>query len=104
VTENKCTNLPPDIKNLNLNEEEIDAVVAFMLALTDNRVKNEEAPFDHSELIISNGHQGNQFAVTTVAVDPVDPSGGETLFRAKDIYQILPAVGRVADWLKTWHP
>jgi cytochrome c peroxidase len=34
------------------------AIVAFMLALTDERVRNESAPFDHPELFVPNGDAG----------------------------------------------
>ncbi len=88
-----CTNLAPPILPLNLTEAEIDALVAFILALTDERVKYEKAPFDHPELIIPNGQEGDQFSVTTVTVNPEDPSGGETLVRAKDMFRVLPAIG-----------
>lgn len=89
----QCTNIHPAIFNLNLTEVEIDGLVAFMLALTDNRVKNEEAPFDHPELIVPNGHQGDQQAVQTVVVTPENTAGGVTLVRAKDTFLTLPAVG-----------
>lgn len=38
------------------DQERIDALVAFMKALTDDRVRHEKAPFDHPQLFISNGH------------------------------------------------
>jgi cytochrome c peroxidase len=93
--ESKCTNIPPAIAigSLNLLEEEIDAVVAFMLALTDNRVKNEMAPFDHPELLVANGHLGHQLSVVPVTVTPEGDSTGLKLVRAKDTFLVLPAVG-----------
>jgi cytochrome c peroxidase len=55
--------------NLDLNIDQIpsmqtdpathDALVAFLLSLTDARVKNEEAPFDHPELFVPNGDSVN---------------------------------------------
>jgi hypothetical protein len=93
AAESHCTNVHPAIVPLGLTEAESDALVAFMLALTDERVKNEAAPFDHPELIIPNGHVGNQLDVTTVVVTPENPMGGELLVRAKDIFHVLPAVG-----------
>ena len=94
AAESHCTNLPPPIGlPLGLTEAEIDALVAFMLSLTDERVKHEVAPFDHPELIIPSGHEGSQFAVATVPVNPTDPGGGEILVRAKDKFTVLPAVG-----------
>lgn len=35
------------------------ALVAFMKSMTDERVKNEEAPFDHPELFVPNGDSVN---------------------------------------------
>ncbi|MBI4303659.1 MAG: hypothetical protein HY665_04920, partial [Chloroflexi bacterium] len=37
------------------NQAMKDALVAFMKSLTDPRVKNESAPFDHPELLVPNG-------------------------------------------------
>lgn len=87
----QCSNLHPAIVPLALTEAEIDALIAFMIALTDPRVKNESAPFDHPDLPIQNGHLGNQLNVTTVNVSSDD--GQTTDVRAKDSYFILPAVG-----------
>ena len=52
--------LDPDIKPIGLSEEEEEALVAFLLTLTDKRVKEETAPFDHPQLLIPNGSKGNQ--------------------------------------------
>lgn len=49
------SNLDPDIDSLNLSDEEIDALVAFLKTLTDERVRCHAAPFDHPELIVTNG-------------------------------------------------
>ncbi len=40
-----------------------EALVAFMLALTDERVKYRRAPFDHPQIFVPNGEPGNQLAV-----------------------------------------
>ncbi|RJP72684.1 MAG: T9SS C-terminal target domain-containing protein, partial [Ignavibacteriales bacterium] len=56
--------MPPDILPLNLASSEEDAIVAFLLTLTDERVRNQSAPFDHPQLFIPNGHPGDQFSVT----------------------------------------
>ena len=42
-----------------LTVAEIDALVAFMEALTDERVLYRRAPFDHPQLFVPNGHPGN---------------------------------------------
>lgn len=56
--------MPPDITALNLTGTEENDIIAFMLTLTDPRVKNRQAPFDHPQLIINNGHPGDQNSVT----------------------------------------
>ena len=45
-------------------------LISFLLALTDNRVRNEQAPFDHPELIVPHGTTttGVEFIFTVPAV------------------------------------
>ena len=74
--------MPLDIMQLKLTEEEKNDLVAFMLTLTDERVRIQSAPFDHPQLFIPNGHPGDQFSVTD------DGSG-----KATDEYIELKAVG-----------
>ena len=57
---------------------EVDALVAFMKTLTDERVRLHQAPFDHPSLKVPNGSTG------------VDSNGDG---KADDIVKILPAVG-----------
>ncbi len=64
--------LDPEITNLDLTEEEIDALIAFLLALTDERVRTRSAPFDNPQLFVPNGHIGDDMAVMSangVAID-----------------------------------
>lgn len=81
--ENNIDNLDPDIENLGLSEAEKDSLVAFLLSLTDDRVRYQRAPFDHPQLFITNGHPGDQNAVTN------DGTGQATTTLLE-----LPAVGR----------
>ena len=60
-------------------------VVAFLKTFTDDRVRYEKAPFDHPEIIVPNGHPGND--VTTTAGNSLSPD------LAKDDKLIVPAVG-----------
>lgn len=58
--------LDPDvdgIEELQNNPEGIADLVAFLEALTDERVRYNRAPFDHPELRIPNGHSSLQFGV-----------------------------------------
>jgi hypothetical protein len=43
------------IRPLRLSEVQKNGLVAFMLALTDERVRYERAPFDHPALDVPNG-------------------------------------------------
>ncbi|MEH2090013.1 cytochrome-c peroxidase [Nostoc sp.] len=71
--------LPP----LNLSPVEKQELVAFLKALTDDRVRFDKAPFDHPQLFIPNGHVGN----TNYVVN--DGTG-----KATDDTVEIPAVGR----------
>lgn len=87
-----CSNLDPDIQRLGLEEitREIDgqtvtaedALVRFLLTLTDDRVRYERAPFDHPQLFVPNGHPGDETQIT-------DRGDG----RATDELRTIPAVG-----------
>jgi cytochrome c peroxidase len=60
---------------LGTTEEEANAFEAFLLSLTDERVRIQKAPFDHPQLFVPNG--------------PADPSG-----QAEERMMEIPAVGR----------
>ena len=53
---NNPTNLDIDIHPLGLTAQEQTDLVAFMKGLTDERVRCEQAPFDHPSLTNFNGH------------------------------------------------
>jgi cytochrome c peroxidase len=66
-----------------LSPEEIDAIVAFLESLTDERVLYRRAPFDHPQLFVPNGHPGDPTGVTD--------ENGDGL--ADDRMVVIPAVG-----------
>lgn len=70
--------------NLGLTATDMDDIVAFMKTLTDERVRWEQAPFDHPSLTLLNGHTGTNLKVT-----PSTTNRSE----AMDIKSTLPAVG-----------
>ncbi|GLI92855.1 cytochrome-c peroxidase [Methylocystis echinoides] len=77
--------LDADIESLKLSDKDKSKIIAFMKALTDERVRRESAPFDHPELRIPSGHVGNASTVATaVAWDKLT---------ARDDLITLPAVG-----------
>jgi cytochrome c peroxidase len=52
-------NLDFNIAPLGLTQAEKEDLVAFLLALSDDRVRMSRAPFDHPSLCIPNGHSGS---------------------------------------------
>lgn len=59
--EENIDNLDPDVDGIGHirgNDDRVQAVVEFLKSLTDERVRNQAAPFDHPELIIPNGASG----------------------------------------------
>lgn len=66
-----------------LTPEEVDAIVAFLESLTDERVLYRRAPFDHPQLFVPNGHPGSSSGVMD--------ANGDGL--ADDSMVEIPAVG-----------
>lgn len=56
-------NLDPDIQPLYLLQSEKESLVAFLVSLTDERVRFERSPFDHPSLCMPSGQPGNTTAV-----------------------------------------
>jgi len=82
-------NLGPGIGNKNLSAADRAALVAFLKALTDDRVRYERAPFDHPELCVTVGQQ--QASATALLLDS---SNASFTFSAADQYAGIPAVGK----------
>jgi len=80
--EDALDNIDLGIGALGLDSEEIDAIVAFLLGLTDERVLAQVAPFDHPQLFVADGHEGDEVSV----------SGSDGV--ADDAIIEIPAVGR----------
>ena len=66
-----------------LTSDEIDAIVAFLESLTDERVLYRRAPFDHPQIFVPNGHPGGSRSTTDANKDGL----------ADDIMIEIPAVG-----------
>ncbi|MCX7085799.1 MAG: cytochrome C peroxidase [Methylococcales bacterium] len=60
-------------------------LIAYLKAFTDERVRYERAPFDHPEVVIPNGHKGNQ----ALALQGHSLNGS----LAQEDYLTVPAVG-----------
>jgi hypothetical protein len=69
------------------NEKQADLVMFMRNGLTDPRVLHEQAPFDHPQLFIPNGHPGNQSSVTSSGNSNGTPTATDALVE-------VPAVGR----------
>lgn len=82
VTERDGTPIEP-LGIPTLTPDEIDALVAFLKTLTDDRVRYRKAPFDHPQLFIPNGHWGDDSYVFDFNFDGL----------ADDSFVELPAVG-----------
>lgn len=75
-----------EIAGLNVldnTEHELAALEAFLVALTDERVRHRRAPFDHPQLLVPDGHDGE-------GADLRDDGRGIAVERLREI----PAVGR----------
>jgi cytochrome c peroxidase len=77
-------------ETLNLSSTDVEDLVAFMKTLTDERVRWEQAPFDHPSLIIPNGHIGDERKVRF----------SKTTNQAYQQNYTLPAVGAAGRGVK----
>jgi cytochrome c peroxidase len=79
-------NLGPGMGNIRLNQQDRAAIVEFLKALTDDRVRYERAPFDHPSLCVPIGYAENPPGVLTP-----DTSASAS---AADLWALVPAVGQ----------
>jgi cytochrome c peroxidase len=82
-------NLGPGMGNIRLNQQDRVAIVEFLKALTDDRVRFERAPFDHPSLCVAVGYAENPPGVLTP-----DTSAEGTPAAAADLFGLVPAVGQ----------
>ena len=82
-------NLGPGIGQIKLSTADQTALVAFLKALSDDRVRYEQAPFDHPSLCVANG--ASELSPGLLAVDSSD-----SRFKASaiDKFALVPAVGK----------
>ncbi len=74
--------LDPDIQRLGLSEKQKVALVDFLVALTDERVRRERAPFDHPQLCVPDGNPLNE-----------DLALNDGTGKAADSLRCIPPVG-----------
>jgi len=70
----------PLIKPLGLSATQMRNVIAFLLALTDERVRYQQAPFDHPQLFVPDGDSAPGID-NLVEVPPTGAAGGQPLGR-----------------------
>jgi cytochrome c peroxidase len=70
--EHNIANLDSDIQTLDMTESGKREIVDFLMALTDERVRWEKAPFDHPELVVPSGSPGNDTATLCLPSNPCD--------------------------------
>lgn len=73
----------PDVTSLGLTPTEQSQLVAFMMTLTDDRVRYEKAPFDHPQLFVPHGHPYNSDGSLMLGSNA----------KGRDVLCELPAVG-----------
>jgi cytochrome c peroxidase len=73
-------NVGRGIRRLGLSADERTALVSFLKSLTDDRVRYEQAPFDHPELCVSVAHAAG-------------PADGLFALSLPDQWALVPAVG-----------
>jgi cytochrome c peroxidase len=78
-------NVNGQIRPLGLSDAQSKALVAFMLGLTDERVRHEAAPFDHPEILLPNGYAKD--AAGRIAASATSSS------EAQDVMLSIPATG-----------
>ena len=85
-------NLGPGIGQINLSAADQTALVAFLRALSDDRVRYERAPFDHPSLCVSTG--ANELSPGLLQADTSNP-----LFTSSAVEQfgLVPAVGKAGN-------
>lgn len=85
-------NLGPGFGRIRLSPQDRASIVAFMKALTDDRVRYQQAPFDHPSLCVPVGH-----VEAAPGILAADTSDGRFASSAIDRWAHIPAVGREGD-------
>jgi cytochrome c peroxidase len=78
--------MDPNLERASFGALDKVAVVAFLKSLTDERVRNQSAPFDHPSLIIPNGGVVSNGVLTeqTITIPATGAAGGAPLARFCD--------------------
>ena len=80
-----------EIRPFNINESQKAALVAFLKALSDDRVRYERAPFDHPELCVPVGHVEQSAGVLAAGNDLRFPAS------AAETWRLIPVSGALGN-------
>jgi cytochrome c peroxidase len=80
-------NIYINLISVDLKDQDEAPLIDFMIALTDDRVRNKLAPFDHPQLFVPDGHPGDQNVLTCS-----DRSNGVS--QACDDLREIPPLGK----------
>jgi cytochrome c peroxidase len=70
-----ASNIDADIQRLFLTPQGKAALVAFLYAFTDERVRWERAPFDHPSIVLPNGDATDGYSTSVIYVPAVGAAG-----------------------------
>jgi cytochrome c peroxidase len=76
------TDVDPGLERISFSADDKAAVVAFLLSLTDERVRSQSAPFDHPSLVVPNGMAvdiNGMPVEQTISIPATGASGGAPL-------------------------
>jgi cytochrome c peroxidase len=90
LEETTCGSAKPSSQTLKFSKSDVDDLVAFLKSLTDERVRWEQAPFDHPSLTLPHGHVGDETWVKFSSVNN----------QAQQQTYTLPAVGKLGRGVK----
>lgn len=71
--------LAPEIRPLGLTEQDKDDLVAFLLSLTDERVRLRKKPFDGPQFFAPDGHDENSGVTLLLEIPAVGAAGGPAI-------------------------
>ena len=90
LEETKCGTAKSTSQTLKFSKKDVEDLVAFLKSLTDDRVRWEQAPFDHPSLILPHGHVGDETWVKF----------SKATNQAQQQTYTLPAIGKLGRGVK----
>lgn len=94
LEETACGTAKSSSQTLKFSNKDVEDLVAFLKTLTDERVRWEQAPFDHPSLTLPHGHVGDETWVKF----------SKATNQAQQLTYTLPAVGAAGRGVKALMP